>query len=421
MSNESETVPVISEDQMSDADILSQAEYKSAVISKRASQSRIGGFLVGMFNGFWNSPPVGFVRESAVGKGIGWTAGKVNDALEHPLGKTVTFVLAVSLGALAVAGTGGIALAIPAAALTVTIGAKLVKAGFKAQHENKMHSLEHQLDLLRTLKKKVISHERTIEEIKSRTHESQHESIHSHRDCIAQVDDHRAVGPDGKTHTRNLPTLRNEIMKSAASNSLYVAGAALDATALPRSAVEFSKGIHSAHAAIRGAHTGGDIASQSADIREGTIGVAHEAEEQFQGADKEAVLKARINLLSKELGVPPCQNTAELTSFVRGKMSSLRAEERVVEEHAASVISADAARDKFVEYKKEADKSVILDSEIKEQMKRANYTKRMAVRVGEALFGSKEEWVGKKTEPTPPSVPSVPPPNKGRDSEGPSI
>ena len=409
MAEDEQSSVIADESLLSDADILAREEYKSAVVSKRIAESAVGRFFGGLASGFWNSRPIQAIRRSPVGRVTGWVTGKINAALNHPVGKLATFGLGVGLSVAAVVGSGGTALIIPAAALCVTVGAKVVSAGFKAHHENKMHSLEHQLKLLRILKKKVVDHEHKISEIKSRAHGSQHGLVDSHRTVISQVDTNRAVRSDDKVHTRNLPTLSNEIAKSVASNALYVAGAAIDASALPRTAADLGQRIHAAHSTAGSVHSAGDFITEGADIREGTIGVGMETREQFEGADREAVLKARINILSRQLGVPPCRNTSELTSYVRGKMSSLRAEERLINEHVSSGLKSATEENigkKFTTYKSEAENNLLYDIELRDQLKRASYAKRMAIRIGESLVGSKEEWLGRAAqEPVPPSTP----------------
>lgn len=329
---------------------------------------------------------------TAIAKGVGYIGSKANQALNHPLGKIITFGLAVTMGAIAVAGTGGAALILPAMALGATVVGKMVGAGFEAQHKNKMESLEKQLGLLRLLEKKTIDHEKYIKNAREKLPESEWTKFDHYRKNAAINDEHQRINTEGMTeaelqeklHYRNLPTVKNELTKAVAKNSLSVLSASLDLSSLPKTAATIAHHV---------SEKVPDLVSTNLDVREGTAGVTQEVGEQLEGADKEASIKLRINKLSKVLGVPSAANTSQLTSYVRGRLGSMYSETRLAQDIAERKITDSAnAQEVFSTYKAESRNNKLLDLEVKEHLLREKYATRMAKRLGEALVGIKKEW-----------------------------
>lgn len=395
-----EAQTINAESRLTDREILAAHGYEigsanpvAALASSRVGRA-VGGFFGRIGNFFRTNPTIQRIRNSPVGRATGYVLGKVNQALNHPAGKLVTFGLAVTLGGLAVAGTGGAALVLPAIALGATVGGKVIGGAFKAQHENKMRSLRHQLDLLRTLNRETAEHGRTMQQIRDRMPPEKKEELDEHVAAAAEVDEHRAVAAGGQVHTRNLPTLRNETAKVVGANALRAVGGAIEVSSMPATAAHLAR-----HAP--------DAVSQGLGTHE-RAHIANEVTEELRGSDQEAALKLRINRLSQDLRVPPASNTAELTSHVRGRLGSMRAEERMATDVAEGrSTSPDQSAKAFRQYKEEAKDNKTLDLQVSRQKQRGGFSTRIAHRMAEAVVGSPQEWVGSEPK-TPDATPPTP-------------
>ncbi len=381
---------MIEERHLTDEEILEKQGYKSANVGKAISKSRFGSFFSKIGNSIKNSGLYKSVSNSFVGRALSTVGEKTNTFLNHPAGRLATFALAVGLGVTAVAASGGLALIAPAVGLGAVVVGKTVSVAMDVHRENKIRSLEHQLKLLRTLEDAHHEHTQNLHRGMSEEKRAQFGKFRGTMSSLSA----EYTAREGEEHRRNLPTLRGEALKAAAKGIFTIASAAVDLTSLPASVARMAQ-----HAP--------DVVSKSLDMKD-TAGMKQEMDEQYEGAEREAVLKARVNKLAQKLQVPAMPDTAAMAEHVRDRLSLMRATEAVARDHVAGEqMTHEGAMMRYAAYKKEADKDKDLDEKVAEQRKRGGYVRRMASGVSRALFGTREDWTFKKTEPTAQETPDA--------------